>query len=367
MSPDAEKRERRKLDTKTIRSLYVDKGWSQARIAEHLGVSKWTIGSRLKRLEISPPPPRLDPETVRKLYVEKNWSPTQIAKHFEVTAEGVRYRLSQLGVRSARPRPEPDVEKIRKLYLEEGWSQQRIAKHLGISPWTVENRLKRLGVTLRPRSVLLDEAKKDAVIEKIKDLYLNQGIKIEDIARIVHVNRPTVSKLLKSEGIVVPRRPQRDLEEILHLYHDLEWTADRIAERFGCKTKAIFHAICKSGETRRSRCPPLDPAKIRELYVDQEVPLVKIAELFRVGYLTINKVLDAEGIERRTRGRRSSKRRARHYDRRLANLRVGECFHIQCLDPAPAQVYFSREAKKLNIRIATRRDSPTSLRITRYA
>ena len=367
MNADAEKRERRKLDSKTIRSLYVDKGWSRARIAEHLGVSKWTIGSRLKRLEISPPPPTIDPKALRKLYVEKNWSPAQIAKHLKVSSAGVRFRLSQLGVRSPRPRPRPDVEKIRKLYIEKGWSRNRIAKHLGVSDWSVATRLVGMGVSLRPRSVLLDEAKKDAVIEKIKDLYVNGGLTVEETARRVHINRPTVSKLLKSEGIVVPQRPQYDLKEILHLYHDLEWTADRIAERFGCKTKVIFRAISKSGETRRSRRPPLDPAKIRELYVDQEVGLVKLAKLFQVGEQTLRKFLDAEGIERRTRGRRSSKRRARHYDPRLANLEVGECFHIQCLDPAPAQVYFSKEAKKLNIRIATRRDGPTSLRITRFA
>jgi plasmid maintenance system antidote protein VapI len=366
MSSGAEKRERRKLDLKTIRSLYVDKGWSQARIAEHLGVSKWTIGSRLKSLKISPPPPTIDPKVIKKLYVEKNWSPDRIAKHLKVTREGVRYRLISLGLTTVRPRPKPDLKKIRTLYVEKGWGLGRIAKHLGISNWTVKDRLRRMGVRLRPRprSVFIDKAKRDSVIEEIKDLYLNHGLTVEETARRVHVPKPAVSMMLKSEGITVPRRPQHDLDEIVRLYKG-GWTAERIGERFGCTTKAIFRMIFKAGITRRGLRPPLDPAKIRELYVDQEVTVKRLAELFQVGHHTINKVLAAEGIERRSKG--PGKKSARHYDPRLANLEVGECFHIQCLDPLPAQVYFSKQAKKMNIRIATQKVGGTALRITRFA
>ena len=360
-------RDRRRLDLEMIRSLYVVEGWSHARIAEQLGVSKWTIRSRLNRLGISAHPPKIDPAVVRELYVEKNWSPTQIAKQLKVATSSVRSRLSCLGLLSVRPRLKLELEKIRELYFEKSWSQRRIAIHFGVSAWSIAERLKQFGIhpRPRPRSVLGDKSKRDAVIRRIKDLYLNEGLTVEQIARRLRISNSTVSRLLKNEGVDVPRRPKRDLKEILRLYVESGWTADRIAERFGTTTRAIFHEIFKSGVTRRSLRPKLDPAKIREMYVDQELTVKRIAELFQVGQLTIYRVLDAENIERRPRGSERRKS-ARHFDPRLANLEVGESFQVQCLDPVPVQVYFSRQAKNLKIRIATRRTGATALQVTRY-
>lgn len=367
MDPDAGKRDRRKLDLKTIRRLYLDEGLTQRQIAERFGVSKWTIQARLKRLKVLPPPPkRIDPKIITNLYVKKKWSAVRIAKHLDVTDSGVRHRLKSLGLlRPRAPRDKPDIKTIKQLYVEKRWSRRRIAIHFGVSDWLVDDRLMRAGVTLRPRSFLDDETTKKAVIERIKDLYLKEGLTVAETARRVHTDRPTVTRLLKSSGIQVPRRPDRDVNEILRLYGEEGWPADRIAERFGTTTRVIYHHVFNAGLTRRSLRPRLDPKKIRKLYVDQEMSGTKIAEMFQVGYKTLAKFLDAEGIERRPRGKEKRKP-ARYFDPRLARLEVGECFHIQVLDPQPAQVYFSKQARKLNIRIATRKVGPTTLRITRY-
>ncbi len=259
-----------------------------------------------------------------------------------------------------------DADEIKRLYVEEGWSRRRIRKNLGVSDWTVEDRLKHLGIAIRPLGVLNDKSAKGAVIEMIKDLYLNQGMTVEKIAPLVHIDRPAVSRVLKREGIPVPRKPQRDLKEILHLYHELGWKASRIARRFGCTERAIFHQIMNSGVTRRSMRPPLDPAKIKEMYVDQEIGSVRISEHFHVNRNTIVDILRDQGIEIRTRGRTRT-RRARFYDPRLGNLNVGESFNIQCLDPAMPRSYFWKLAKKMNIQIASQMIGPTALRITRVA
>lgn len=259
-----------------------------------------------------------------------------------------------------------DPDEIKRLYVVERWSLRRIGKHLGISNWTIEDRLKRLGIHIRPRGVLNDEAARGAVIEKIKDLYLNQGVTIEKIAPLVHISRPTVSRVLKSEGTQVPRKSPRDLKEILHMYHELGWKASRIARHFGCTERIIFHQIMGSGATRRSMRPPLDPVKIKEMYVDQGIGTVRISEYFHINRNAILKILLEEGVEIRPRGRART-RRSRFYDPRVGNLDVGECFNIQCLDPATPRSYFLKLAKKMNIQIATQRVGPTALRITRVA
>jgi DNA invertase Pin-like site-specific DNA recombinase len=272
-----------------------------------------------------------------------------------------------------RKKKRVSAERVKKLYVEKGWPRSRIASHLGVSDWSIEMALRRLGVPLRPRSILGDKAKRPVVIKQMKDLYLKQGLTVEETARRVHIRRPTVSRILKSEGVTVPKKPQRipgkpkrNLEKILHLYLHRGWTAERIAEHFGCTTRAIFHQIYNAGKSRASLRPPLDPAKIKELYIDDGVTVKQIAEQFRVGHHAINKILDSEGIERGHQ-RTSKKRRSAHYDPRIAQLDVGESFQVQCLDPLPVQVYFSRLAKGLNIRISTQRVSPTALLITRYA
>ncbi len=259
-----------------------------------------------------------------------------------------------------------DAGEIRRLYVEERWSRRRICEHLGVSDWVVEDRLRRLGIAIRPRGVLNDESARGAVIEKIKDLYLNQGMTIEKIAPTVHINRPTVSRVLKSEGTQVPRRPERDLKEILHMYHEFGWKASRIARHFGCTERAIFHQIMNSGVTRRSMRPQLDPVKIKEMYVDREMGIDKVVAHFQSNRPLILKILRDLGVETRKRGRAST-RRSRFYDPRLGNLDVGDSFNIQCLDPATPRSYFLKLAKKMNIQIATQMVGPTALRITRVA
>lgn len=433
-------RKKKVLDPEKIKKLYVGKGWSQNRIALHLGVSQRTIGSALERLGV-PPRPRtvLSDEKkkaavsqkIKKLYIDKGWTQIQIASLFGVSKWSIANVLKQLGVpqrppsilydRKKRPavikkikdlyanqglslneiarrvhiaastvaellrkeginvpkrptRRRPNPEKVKNLYSEKQWSRPRIAKHLGVSNRSVKAALEQMGVATRPRTVLKDPDKGPALVEKIKDLYINQRLSLEETARQVHVGPPTVSKLLKSEGISVPLRPgrkrlppRRDLKEILHLYNDEGWTAARIAARLGCTTTTIRNDIKTAGATLRNRTPLLDPAKIRELYVDQEVPAIKIAERFRVGYRTIKKILDAEGIDvLQGRPRNLKKRRSSLYDPRLAKLEVGESFQIQVLEPYTAQEYFLRLAKGMNIGISTQKVGPTALLITRY-
>jgi hypothetical protein len=48
----------------------------------------------------------------------------------------------------------------------------------------------------------------------------------------------------------------------------------------------------------------------------------------------------------------------RFYDGRPGSLDVGECFNIQCFDPATRRSYFFKLAKKMNIRIATQMFGP---------
>ena len=363
--------ERRKLDVGEIRRLYVDEGWTHRQIARHFGVSTWTVRSRLKRLGISPPPPTIDAETVRKLYVDDKWPPTRIAEHLNVSASGVRYRLESQGLLKVKTRPpEPDLELIRVLYVDEGWSLMRLAHRLGVSTWLVEDRLKKAGVQLRrsPRPYdirLSDGPERDALIEEIKDLYLNKRLSVEETGHAVYLGKTMVKRILKSVGIQVPFKTEYDIKEIVHLYADLGWTAEKIGERFGCKTKAIFRMLFASGVTRRGLRPPLDTEKIKKLYLDESYTVKKIAEDFQVCVKTIKKILAAEGIEKRGPDRRP--RFSRHYDPRIAQLDIGECFQVQCLDAQPVQAYYSKLARQLDIRISTKMVGPTALRITRYA
>ena len=82
--------------------------------AKAIGASASTV-SRLLRQEGIPPRSTsiLDSEEVRRLYVDEGWTERRIAEHLGVTRSGVEMRLRRDGVPSREAKPAHSFDKMR--------------------------------------------------------------------------------------------------------------------------------------------------------------------------------------------------------------------------------------------------------------
>lgn len=327
---------------------------------------------------------RLDPNKVRKLYLEKGWSQQKVALHLGFSQSAVGQTLRRLGVLQ-RPlsilsdeSKKPAVyKKIKNLYVEKGWPQKRIASHLGFSQASIRTALNRMGVPSRPQGgVGYGDKKKLAIIKRLKELYLKQGVSLTQAALRARVTHDTAARLLKSDGIDVPKRPpppHLGPEKLQKLYLEKGWRHQQIAEHLGVSKTTIATALRQLGVAPRPRTILTDKAKnsaalkkIENLYIEKGWTQSRIASHFGLSKWSITNALKRMGVQARPAHRIAKKRRAHIFDPRLARLDVGESFQIQVLDPYLAREHFLRLAKGMNIRISMQKAGQTTLVITRY-
>ena len=90
-------------------------------------------------------------------------------------------------------------------------------------------------------------------MDKLRDLYVNQGKGIPAIAVELGVSVSTVWKRMQTHGI--PSRPKTDVDinEIITLYVDQKLRLHQVAAKFGVSKQAIFDRLRRAGVPRRSR------------------------------------------------------------------------------------------------------------------
>jgi transcriptional regulator with XRE-family HTH domain len=83
-------------DENELRSLYVDEGLSQSKIADRYGVSQGTISKWIKKHDISRP--LNDEEYLREMYVENGMSLSEIADEIGCWKGSVSKAMERLGI-----------------------------------------------------------------------------------------------------------------------------------------------------------------------------------------------------------------------------------------------------------------------------
>jgi hypothetical protein len=95
------------------------------------------------------------------------------------------------------------------MYCDEKRSLQYIGEHLGVSRETVRSLLKAHSIDRRPRGVYREEVARYK--EEIVRLYVEEELKILQIASRIGLSVPRISKVLRAEGVKVLRGGQNSI------------------------------------------------------------------------------------------------------------------------------------------------------------
>ncbi len=147
-----------------------------------------------------------------------------------------------------------DIERIKKMYLDDKMSLDKIAKELGVSPTIIHNRLKTNNIDRRgpsiTRTIPLDT-------ERIKKMYLDDKMTVDQIAKELGVSRSTIIQRLQTSDIdrrhrhykvkssnVVNFTPN-DLERIKKMYLHDKMAAGNIAKELKVSRVEILSQLKK--------------------------------------------------------------------------------------------------------------------------
>jgi len=204
--------------------------------------------------------------------------------------------------------PYHDKDTLERLYHDKDMGGVKIADKFGVSPETIYRWMDKHGI---------DRTKTDVshvpTAETIADEYAS-GLSIPELAEKHDCSRGPIRKRLKSENVEFrgPGEWQtpdelRDKEWLIEQNHDEGKSIAEIARKVECSPNAVHRAFDRHGiENARSnkvssRAKEVleDESKLRELYFDEGLSTIKIADRLEVAPSTISHWFDRHGIEAR--------------------------------------------------------------------
>jgi transposase len=282
-------------DQTELRSLYVEQQMTVAQVAAAVGISTTRITEALKRHGIAlrkagwtggVPPSPITAEQLHQLYVEQGLSVDETAAELDTTDTRVRAALKrhQIPIRSER-RPPPPLDmgerELAELYVDRRLDDAQIGELAGMPPWRVRQRLRELGIR-RPQVEPPRPPRVEAPpAQELRDLYLEQGRTLEQIARMFHTSGPAVGEWLDLAGIPVKPRTTRatrtrlDPRQVRELYEQRHWSSTEIAAHLDTTPALVLRTLhehdvpVRRGPSRRPAHP--DAARLTALYEDPEV------------------------------------------------------------------------------------------------
>jgi hypothetical protein len=120
------------------------------------------------------------------------------------------------GAVSAVPQDADEAERVRHLYLCQGLSTHRIAGLAGLSRRRVGRLLKQAGVAVTPRGAgrsRRPSAELAALAETMEDLYVRQRLTSAQIAALSSIPERTVRDRLRARGVAMRTRGKHDRED----------------------------------------------------------------------------------------------------------------------------------------------------------
>lgn len=191
-----------------------------------------------------------------------------------------------------QPRIDISPERLRKLYVEEGLLLGEISECVGVSESTVRRRLLRLGVSLRNKGEHRKAVVNPTAKEEIISLF-RKGI--EDIREIEVTTRRTqnyIRATLRAAGLLTVKRGKKvsgkDRKLLKKLYTVDRCSLEKLADRFDVSLKSVKTALKESGVNVRYPTPR-DPIFAR-LKVGQWLPVkIKATSTYDELYMTAKK------------------------------------------------------------------------------
>jgi len=210
---------------------------------------------------------------------------------------------------SAGPRVEVDVDELKRLYVDEGLSIQQVVDRTGVKRQTVSRRLRAAGVALRPSG---GEANRfDLDIDELKRLHIDEQLTLAQIGKRLGIQGATVAAHLRRAGVEV--RPTKhtggrpratvDVAEAVRLYVDEQLPVAKVAEQVGVHPGVVRARLIEAGVTIRKAGRPrfnMSADEIVRLRSDENLTVVQIAERFGVHPGTVGERLLEGGVNLRS-------------------------------------------------------------------
>lgn len=290
-------------------------------LAASIGIGERRVSAALRSVGVVPTSGRLTLLARRVLvdgYVRRGLSADALAGELGCSSQKVRDDLRRHGLTlrpTAQSAPGLDAigeDGLRSLYVEEGLTLVEIAERVGCSPGAVGKRLHRAGVKMRPRGGPARPPDESDVVERLRELYVEQGLSVLEVARRFGRSRDWVITRLDRFGL--PRRgwqkkPRLALpaSKLRQMWVDERRSLPEVAERFCVPADWVRAELARYGISRPRRSPsglaPLTTKVLEDLYVRRRLTSTEIARRVGGSPARVISALERAGIPRRPPGR----------------------------------------------------------------
>jgi transposase len=193
------------VSSDVLRDLVINEGRSQKQLAQMFGVAPGTMGIWLAECGLGHPDPRVDHNRLRALYVDSRLTTREIAAQFGVSHHRIIRELALVGI-PRRPRYEHTrkarrasltEETLRELYVEQGLTMREIAQAAQVNLEYVSTRLRACRFAKRPGSFRPRTAYAAAELRQLAaELYESSGLTMRQVAAELGVSASTVRQAL---------------------------------------------------------------------------------------------------------------------------------------------------------------------------
>jgi len=156
--------------------------------------------------------PWRDEELLREKYIDERKSPDEMTDDFNCSRTTLYKWLNEYGLveelDELKDRPWRDADRLRELYVEKEMSVFEAADELGCSGSAVQRNLKKHGIETREVGGFAADAPHKQK-EKLRELYVEQGLSSWELADELGVSQKTVLDQLRKNDIEV-RKSNRE-------------------------------------------------------------------------------------------------------------------------------------------------------------
>lgn len=205
----------------------------------------------------------------------------------------------------SRPRIKISKDKLKDLYLDKGLSVDQITKRFYCSERTIFARLYEYNIPIRYKNKRIDITR-----DKLNKLYIGKKLSIGKIAEIFKCSKGTIWAKLCQYNIKIRKKSEANKgkykikipHELKSLYMNKKLDISEIAKRFACSNKTILKRLHDYNIPIRRIRINIPKDDLKNLYSKKKMSIYQIAEKFNCDGVTILIRLNQHNIPIRKKG-----------------------------------------------------------------
>lgn len=301
-----------KFSEEALRELWVNEGLEAGEIAARLDCSATAVYRWIREYNIDSfeGQPWRDRERLEEMYVEEGLNGVEIAEEWKCGASTIHRWLRRFEIESPEDHPWRDEETLKEWYIERDMSSYELAEHWDCDQSTIGDWLSRYSIKKEEESPPWQKE------EVLRELYVEQGLSDTEVAEELGCNRSTVNSWLIRLDIETRDSgggggPWQNEERLRELYLEEDLTVMEIADRLDCSHGTISYWLAKHGIQTNAKVthqmfnhenddygPWKEPDLLRNLYCDKHLSTLEISQRLDCSANTIRRYLDRFDISR---------------------------------------------------------------------